>query len=412
MTSALPRDFQKLWAGQTISFFGSEVTAFALPLTAVLVLGASASEMGMLVALQHLPMALFGLVAGVWIDRLRRRPILAACSFLQAVLLASIPIAWMAGRLSLTHVYLVSFGSGTFFVISQIADRAYLPTLLSSSQLMRGNAKIALSGSVAQTVGPGFAGVLVQWLTAPIAIAFDAASYLIAGLLTLSIRTPEPKPPSAGTRTRTVAEVKDSLVTVMRHPLLRPLVLCTAMHNICSTMIVAVYVLYLTRELAVTPFLLSLIFMAGGLGAVCGSILTTRLTAGFGVGPSLILMQAVTGIARLLVPLAMGSLSQVVATLMFSQFLLGTVRATFNVTQFSLRQTVIEAATMARVNATIGFLFWAVTPLGALAGGYLGDVLGVHPTLWIAASGVLLSTGFLFFSRLRSQLTLKFDGGQ
>jgi predicted MFS family arabinose efflux permease len=274
---------------------------------------------------------------------------------------------------------------------------------------MIGNSKISLSGSVAQTVGPGFAGALVQWLTAPIAIAVDAVSFVIAGLLILSIRTPEPTPPSAGTRTRTVAEVKDSLLTVMRHPMLRPLVLCTATHNICSTMIVAVYVLYLTRELAVTPFLLSLIFMAGGLGAVCGSILTTRLTSGFGVGPSLILMQAVTGIARLLVPLAMGSLSQVVAILMFSQFLLGTVRATFNVTQFSLRQTVIEAATMARVNAAIGFLFWAVTPLGALAGGYLGDVLGVHPTLWIAASGVLLSTGFMLFSRLRSQMTLKFD---
>jgi predicted MFS family arabinose efflux permease len=275
---------------------------------------------------------------------------------------------------------------------------------------MAGNSKISLSGSVAQTVGPGFAGVLVQWLTAPIAIAADAVSFLIAGLFTLSIRTPEPKPPSAGTRTRTVAEVKESLLTVMRHPLLRPLVLCAVAHNICSTMIVAVYVLYLTRELEVTPLLLSMIFVAGGLGAVCGSILTTRLTAGVGMGPTLILMQALTGIARLLVPLAMGSLSQVVAMLMCSQFLLGAVRATFNVTQLSLRQTVIPASTMGRVNATISFILWGFTPLGALAGGYLGEHLGVRPTLWIAASGVLLSTGFVLFSRLRSQMTLEFDG--
>jgi MFS family permease len=410
MSSALPPDFQKLWAGQTISFIGNEVTAFALPLTAVLVLGASASEMGILVAFQHLPMALFGLVAGVWVDRLRRRPIIAACSFLGGMLLASIPLAWMSGTLTLTQIYVVSFGTGTFFVFSQVADRAYLPTILNSSQLMVGNSKISLSGSVAQTVGPGFAGVLVQWLTAPIAIAVDAVSFLIAGLFTLSIRTPEPKPPSAGTRTRTVAEVKESLLTVMRHPLLRPLVLCAVAHNICSTMIVAVYVLYLTRELEVTPLLLSMIFVAGGLGAVCGSILTTRLTAGVGMGPTLILMQALTGIARLLVPLAMGSLSQVVAMLMCSQFLLGAVRATFNVTQLSLRQTVIPASTMGRVNATIGFILWGFTPLGALAGGYLGEHLGVRPTLWIAASGVLLSTGFVLFSRLRSQMTLEFDG--
>ena len=128
------------------------------------------------------------------------------------------------------------------------------------------------------------------------------------------------------------------------------------------------------------------------------------------MGPTLILMQALTGIARLLVPLAMGSLSQVVAILMCSQFLLGAVRATFNVTQISLRQTVIPASTMGRVNATIGFILWGFTPLGALAGGYLGEHLGVRPTLWIAASGVLLSTGFVLFSRLRSQMALEFDG--
>jgi predicted MFS family arabinose efflux permease len=410
MTLALPPDFQKLWAGQTISFFGTEVTAFALPLIAVLVLGAGASEMGILVALQNLPMALFGLVAGIWIDRLRRRPILAACSFFQAVLLGSIPLAWVAGTLTLAQIYAVAFGSGTFLVISQIADRAYLSTILEPGQFMAGNSKIWLSGSLAQTAGPGFAGILVQWLSAPLAIAVDALSFLIAGLLTLSIRTPEARPQSAGTQIRTLAEVRDSVVTVMRHPLLRPLVFCTTMHNFCSTMIITVYVLYLTHQVAVTPFLLSLIFMAGGLGAVCGSLLTPRLAAGFGTGPTLILTQAATGFARLLVPLAMGPLSQAVVILACSQFLLGTVRATFNVTQLSLRQTVIEPATMARVNSTIGFLFWALTPLGALTGGYLGEHLGLRPTLWIAASGVLLSAGFMLFSRLRSQMTLEFDG--
>jgi Major Facilitator Superfamily len=261
MTSELPPDFRKFWAGETISHFGSEVTAFALPLTAVVVLGASAFEMGVLLAAQHLPMALFGLLAGVWIDRLRRGPILALCSFLQAAFLASIPAAWFAGKLSFTQICIVTFGTGTSYVFSAIAHRAYLSTLLKSDQFIAGNSRLSLSGSLAQTIGPGLAGVLVQWLTAPIAIAVDALSFLVAGLLVRSISTSEPKPPSSGKRTHIAAEVKAAFWTLMRHPLLRPLVLGTSIHNICSTMIVTLYILYLSRELAVTPFLLSMIFM-------------------------------------------------------------------------------------------------------------------------------------------------------
>ena len=357
-------DFRKLWIGQSISFVGSQITSVALPLTAVLVLDATPDQMGWLVAVENLPMALFGLLAGVLADRVRRRPVLVVSDFARAFLLASIPLAAFTGRLGMGQLLAVAFGVGSFYVFAAVADRAYLPELLRRDQLIAGNARIQFSQSAARTMGPGLAGLLVQLLTAPIAIAIDAVSFLVAGLFVRSIRHDERKPTGGG---RTWPGMVEGLRRVARDPLLRPLVLCGGTHNICSTMIVAVYILYVTKSLGIGPIVLGVILAMGGVGALFGSLWAPRIARRVGIGPALIVAQALTGVARLLVPLAGGPL-----LLICSEFLLGMMRALFNVTQISLRQAITPPDWQGRVNASIGFLLWVLTPLGALAGGYLG----------------------------------------
>jgi predicted MFS family arabinose efflux permease len=375
-----------------------------LPLAAVLLLEADAREMGWLVAAQNLPMVCFGLLTGVWVDRARRRPILVATNFGQAALLAVIPAAAFLDQLSLPLLAAVAFGASSLSNVGSVADRAYLPSLLPREQLVAANSRIQFSFSLSRTVGPGAAGLLVQWLTAPVAILVDVVTFVIAGALIGSIRHAERVPPPSAD-SRVVAGIVEGMRRVVRDPVLRPLVLCGAAHNICSTAIVAVYVLYLTRTLGIGPTLLGAILVAGGIGALLGSMVSARVTDRFGIGPALIGSQAVTGFARLLIPLAAGPLPVVVAILAVSELVLGAMRAIFNITQISLRQTVTEPAYQGRVNATIAVLLWAFTPLGALAGGYLGDAIGINATLWIAAGGVLGSTGIAYFSALRTTRT-------
>jgi predicted MFS family arabinose efflux permease len=391
-------DFRKLWLGQSISFLGSEITEVALPLVAVLLLRATPSQMGWMTAARHLPMVLLGLVAGVWIDRWRRRPVLVASDFASAAFLATIPLAALLGVLSMPLLYSVAFATGGFHVVAAVADRAYLPSLLPREDLVPGNSRIWFSASLARTAGPGLAGLLVQWLTAPVAIVVDVLSFVAGGLLVGSIRHVEPRP-EADARPILPA-VREGLRRVAKSPLLRPLVLCGATHNLCSTMIVAVYVLYLTRHLGVTPPMLGLILLGGGIGSLAGSLLAWRASRRLGIGPTLIVAQALTGVARLAVPLAAGPRASVVALLFGSELLLGAARSTFNITQISLRQAITPSEVQGRVNASVGFLLWVLTPIGALAGGYLGAEIGLRATLWLAAGGVTASTLLALFSRL------------
>lgn len=394
MNSRLSPDFSKLWLARTVSSFGSQFTNVALPLTAVLVLDATPAQMGWINAFQQLPMAVFGLLAGVWVDRMRRKPILVFSDFAQGTLLLSIPITAYYHHLSLVQLAAVAFGVGSLKVIQGVADRAYLPSIVQKEALLEGNSKIWFSFSLSQTVGPGMAGGLVSAISAPFVIAIDAMSYFVSGASVLSIRRREAVPTPSGDR-RVWADMRFGLTQLARHPVLRPLVLCGAMHNICSTMIVTVYFLYLTRTLGIEAYILGGILIAGGLGSILGSTVSSRMVELYGSRTTLIIVQIVTGIARLLIPLASGSLAAIVTLLAVSELLLGCARSVFNITQISLRQSIIPATMMGRVNASIGFVLWAFTPLGALAAGFLAGWTSMRSTLWVAATGVLLATAWL-----------------
>lgn len=395
-------DFVRFWTGETISFFGSEVTALALPLTAVLVLKAGAGEMGLLAASRNLPFLLVGLPAGVWVDRMRRRPILIASDLCSAVLLGSIPLAAALGYLRIEQLYLVSFLVGVVTVIASVAYQSFLPTLVKRENLVEGNSKLEVSSSVAGILGPGLGSTLVQFFTAPIAIVADSLSFLISALFLGTIRTPEPPPIPHEQRANIWRQMGEGLKIVWSNPILRSIVSCGVTHNFFSRMIDALYVLYLTRDLRIQPVLLGVILAMGGPGALLGALLAAPAVKRFGLGPTITGAQVLTGISRLLIPLAAGSLPLMVVVLGAGEFLLGVSRPVFNVNQLSLRQAITPDRLHGRVNATMRFIMWGVTPVGALLGGLLAEGIGLRTTLLMAAAGVLLAFLWILVSPVRA----------
>jgi MFS family permease len=190
-------DFVRLWTGQTISQLGSQVSALAIPFVAIDVLGASTFAVALLGVIDFLPFLLIGLPAGVWVDRLRRRPVMIVGDLGRAVALATIPLAFVAGVLSIVQLYVVGFTVGVLTVFFDVAYQSYLPSLVARDQLQEGNAKLEMSRAGAQVVGPGLAGILIGALRAPLAVVVDAISFLASALFLLLIRRAEPSPESA-----------------------------------------------------------------------------------------------------------------------------------------------------------------------------------------------------------------------
>ena len=261
------RDFMRLWSAETISQVGSQVTLLALPLAAILILDATAFEVGALSSIEFAPFLLVGLPAGVWVDRLRRRPILIAGDLGRAVVLASLPIAYWLDALTMPHLYAAAFLTGIFTVFFDVAYQSYLPSIVERGQLTEGNAKLEISRSGAQLAGPGIAGALVEVLTAPVAIAVDAVSFLGSALFVARIRRPEPEVPAspAEDRPRMRSQIMEGLRYVLGHPLLRPIAACTAVSNLFSAMVTAILILFAVRELGLTA---GMIGIALGIGNV------------------------------------------------------------------------------------------------------------------------------------------------
>jgi MFS family permease len=377
-------DFLKLWSGLTISLVGMQVSGLALPLAAV-ELGASAGQMGLISALRWLPYLLLGLLAGVWLDRLRRRPVLVVTHLGRAALLATVPAAALLGRLSVEQLYMVAFLLGALMVFSDGAYQALLPTLVARDQLVDGNSKFALSDSLARLAGPGLGGALVAAVTAPIAVAVDAVAFALDAALVWAIRREEPRPRPRAER-RLGREVAEGLRWVFGSRLLRPIQL-RSMSFICANAIWStVYVLYATRELGIDPVTLGLVFAAGGPGAVLGSLVAGRLIARFGLGRPLVVADALAGAATLLLPLsALAGPTEAVALLVLASALFGLLVTVGSVAELSLRQGMTPSDLQGRMNATMRSLNWSTVALGSMVGGLLGDAIGLAPTLLIGA---------------------------
>jgi MFS family permease len=384
--------FRRFWIGQSVSFVGTQVTELALPLTAVIILKATPEQMGLLTAAGLVPFLIVGLLAGVWVDRWHRQRILVMSDLASGVAVAAVPLAATLGVLSMAWLYGLAFVLGFIAVIAPVAYQSFIPTLVGRERLIAANARMEASNSAAAIIGPGLGGFLVQILTAPVALVIDAVSYLVSAVFIASLRVREPPPIAPADRADVRRQIVEGLRFVAAAPLLRALVAGGSMHNFFSRMIDALFVLYAVKELHLGPVEIGLAFAAGGPGALLGAIGVGWLGRHLGVGPTIVAMQVLTGVSRLLIPLAGGPVWVALATLAASEFILGFVRTAFNISQVSLRVAMTPDRMHGRVNATMRFVMWGVTPFGALAGGILAtSALGLRGTLAIAAVGVLVA---------------------
>jgi len=368
------------------------------------VLEASAVEIGLLNAADTLPFLIVGLPAGVWIDRLRRRPILIVGDLGRAVLLVSIPIAYVVGVLSIVQLYVVGFLVGVLTVFFDVAYQSYLPSLVERERLMDGNAKLEISRSAAAVAGPPVGGVLVGILTAPIAIFLDALSFLASAAFLFAIRKPESAPEphldEDGERVGMVQSIRDGLAYVATHRLLRHIAATTGVGNLFSAIGYAVLMLYLVRDLGLTPGSIGLILGVGSLGFLVGALLPDRVQRRIGLGPTIVVSAALDGLALFLIPLAPPAMP--IPFLIAAQVIVGIGQVVYNVSQVSLRQAITPGNMLGRMNATMRFIVFGTLPVGAVIGGILGGVIGLRETLYVSATGALLAFLFVLVSPVRS----------
>jgi MFS family permease len=386
-------DFLKLWTGQTVSAFGTQITILAVPILAALALKVSPFEFGLLATFEFLPVVVLSLPAGVWVDRLRRRPILIWGDVARAVSLLSIPIAFVLNVLTIWQLYAVVFVNGCLTVFFDVAYQSYLPSIVERDQLVEGNAKLELTRAASQRLGPGLAGVLISLLTAPFAILIDAVSYAVSAVFVTWIRRDEPPPEphdeANGPRPSIRGEVGIGLRYVTGHRVLRALALTVALGYLFGTIPDSILILFLVTERQFSPALIGLAFTLGSIGVITGALFTSRLTRVVGVGPMIVLAAVAEGLSWLPVAIAPDSLlflgltTTIVALSFFGM--------AWNVNAMSLRQAVTPPGMRGRMNATMRFISWGTIPVGYAIGGFLGGVIGLHNTIWIGALGSVVS---------------------
>lgn len=400
-------DFVRLWTAQTVSVFGSGITGSALPLTALIDLRATPAQMGLLTAAGSAPVLAAGLVAGVWVDRLRRRPLMITADLGRALLLGAIPLAAVLGWLRLEHLFLVAPLVGVLTVLFDVASQSFVPDLVDREGVLEANSKLAVSASLAEVTTPGLTGVLVQSITAPLAILLDALSFVCSAACIALIRAPERTPAAAGQGRHLGREIAEGLRVVARSPILRALAGQAATQTFFGSFIAVLYALYAIRELHIGPVLLGLTIGVGGLSNLAGALLAERVMRRFGVGPT-ILGTTLCSASALLIPLAgvAGGGPLVATAILGASQAFDASWSIYDINVLSTRQAITPPALLGRVNATMQLLGAGLAPLGALAGGALAELIGVQATLTVAVAGIMASSLWLVFSPLPALRTL------
>jgi len=403
MASALwrHREFLKFWAGSGISDVGSQVTALALPLIAALTLHATPWQMGLLAASGSAPVLVVGLFAGVWVDRIRRRPVMIATDVGRALLLSIIPLAAVTGVLRMEILYAVMLLTGSLTVLFDVAHMSFVPFLVSANQLVDGNSKIKTTSAAAEVAGPSLGGVLVSVLGAPFAVLVDALSFLGSAIFIAWTRVNESLPRTRDERAGVVAEIGEGLRVVIHDRIRRALAGCSATIILFGRMFNAVYVLYMTRHLGLSAVGVGLVFGTGGVGSLLGSIVAAPIARRYGTGRTMIGAQLAFGLTGLMVPLAVFVPEIALPMIVASEFAQWMALLIYYVNGISLRQAITPDRLQGRVNATMRFLAGGATLIGALIGGALGGVIGVPLTLVVACGGMLLSFLWLLLSPVR-----------
>jgi len=393
------RDFRRLWAGDSLSQLGVMTTTLAMPLLAVRTLHATPFEVGLLTTFEYLAFLAIGLPAGAWVDRMRRRSVMIAADLGRAVLLGSVPLAAVAGVLSLAQVYAVVLAVGCLTVFFDVSYQSYLPFLVGRDQLAEGNAKLQGTQSVAQLAGPSLGGFLVQALTAPYAILVNTGTFLWSAAWVGTIRAREARPERAPD-SRLLREVREGVAFIVEHPVLRQVAGSTGTANLWASAAQGMLIVLFARTLGLSAGVIGLLLSAGAAGGLLGALIARPLARLIGEGPVTWLSLAVTCPLTLVEPFLHRDWTLGLFVLAEIGFSAGAV--VYNVTQVSFRQRLCPEHLLGRMNATMRFLVWGTMPLGGLLGGALGSAIGIRATLLVAAIGQSLAFLWTFFSPLRS----------
>lgn len=382
--------FMRLWLAQILSNTGSTITAVALPLTAVLTLGATPAQMGLLRIVGSTPNLLFGLFAGVWVDRVRRGPVLVLADAGRGLLFGSIPLAAWFGWLTFTQLLAVIFVTSTLTIFFTLSSVSILPALVEKEQLVEANSKLATSDSLLSIAGPSIAGTLVQLITAPLAIVIDALSYFLSATVLRRVVIMEAAPAQSRMPGTIWQEIGEGIRELMRTPILRILTLSAAAGSLGGAVQGTVFVLFLTHTLALEPATIGLVFACGGVGSLIGAFITQRATYWLGLGRGVALGSLLWAVGALCLPLA-GLLAENWLLAGAGQAIAAIGATIWSLNQMSLRQQITPVDLFARATAARRFLLFGLSTVGAAVGGLGGETVGLRATLLVGAIGYVVS---------------------
>jgi MFS family permease len=390
------RDFRFLLLGQTTSQLGTQVSGVAVPLLAVLTLDASPFELGLVGAAGTLAFALIGLPAGAWIDRWPRRPVLVAADVARAALLLTVPVAAALGVLTVTQLIVVSLLAGTGRVFFDVGYQSYLPTLTGSGRLLSANSAMETVRAGGQFVGPGIGGWLVALVGAANVVLLQSVTFAVSAASLVAIRTPEPAPAPPARRVRLRAQIAAGWRFVAGDPVIRATAVTSALGNVAFAVAGAVSVVFMVRDLGLSPAGVGLVMAAGSVTVMAGAALTPRLARAVGEARIVWLSLAVTGPLGLLVPLAQRGWSVALLVIGMAAGEFGQI--VYAITSVTLRQRLCPPDLLGRVTATMRFLIMGLFPLGAFLGGVLGSLVGVRATLWVSGGLIVVSAVPVFLA--------------
>jgi predicted MFS family arabinose efflux permease len=391
-------DFVKLWAGQSVSLIGSQVTQFTMPLVAVLTLNATVAEVGVLNALRFVPVLLLSLLAGVWLDRRRRRPVMIVCALGNVLLIGLVPMASATGMLSIGLLYVVVTLVGLLNMVFDVGALSYVPNLVEHEHLAEGNGKIQASTAFAGIAGPGLAGLLVGLITAPVTLSVDAVSYLFAATGLIAIRKPEPEPERPEVQLSVRQSIAEGLHAVYGSKLLSALLTQGTALNLFFGGFITVFVVYAVRVVHLSPLELGIVMAAAAIGGLAGATTAGRVRKALGLGR--ISMINTIGVSVTLLALLIPRHAGPVAMVIFvaAQLVYGWNIAMLNVNSITLRQIVTPRRVLARMNATYRMVLWGAAPIGMTLGGFLGGAVGLRTALVISLTLMASPLAWLFFS--------------
>ena len=392
----------KFWVGQSISVFGSQFSGLAIPIIAAVLLKASPIQFGILGFLGSLAFLLFSLNVGVYVDRRHKRGVMIYADFGRAVCLAVIPVAYLAGFLSVNLLYVVAFLTGVLTVFFEISYQSYVPSLVSRAQLVEANGKLEATRATSSGFGPFLAGAVITVVGAPLAAVADTLGYLTSAITLISITRVEEKVERVARSTW--HDMREGLSVVLGDQRLWQIAGCTSTANLFSSGIFAIIVPYFIQRYGFTPLHLGILFAFASAGAVLGAVVASRLAAWIGVGGAIISSAFVFGLPTAGIYLASGPLAALpIGTALFAT---GFGSTAYNVNQVSYRQALVKREVLGRMNATMRFIVTGSQPIGALMGGILGEALGYQEAIGLCVIGVSLSFLWVLFSPIRGVKTM------